>query len=206
MMFATPSRGSCSRVSFGPPPRVCQIGGPWPVSQLAPQRPFAGYGTRKRRGAGPAMYVIDKLDKVVELSDLPWSSVGAPCPVILAGEHCLSIAYFLQDTPADWDGTTIRVVGPDTPGEPAAIVRFVPPYASTFGPPNDEAFAGHPLAKKGRIHTAPSRCSTPPGSAPSRRLTLEQLQPFRTPHGRRRATFRAMPAFATTSTTRSTSL
>jgi hypothetical protein len=28
-------------------------------------------------------------------------------------------------------------------------VRFVRPYASMFGPPNDEAFAGHPLAERG---------------------------------------------------------
>lgn len=95
------------------------------------------------------MYVVDKHDKVVELRDLPQSSVGAPCPVILAGEHSLTVAYLLQDTPADWDGTTVRVVGVDTPGEPAAIVRFVRPYASMFGPPNDEAFAGHPLAERG---------------------------------------------------------
>ena len=34
-------------------------------------------------------------------------------------------------------------------GEPAAIVRFTLPRASSFGPPNDEAFAGHPLAARG---------------------------------------------------------
>lgn len=94
-------------------------------------------------------YVVDERDSVIELHDLPQSSVGAPCPIVLAGEHSLAVAYFPQDTPADWDGTTVRVVGPGTSGEPAIIVRFARPYASMFGPPNDEAFAGHPLAARG---------------------------------------------------------
>ena len=95
------------------------------------------------------MYVIDHQDRVVELSDLPQSSVGAPCPVVLAAEHLLSVGFFVEDTPSDWDGTSVRVVGPDSLGEPAAVVRFERPYASFFGPPNDEAFSGHPLAARG---------------------------------------------------------
>jgi hypothetical protein len=105
-------------------------------------------GEASEQGA-PTMYVIDKRDMVVELRDLPQSSVGAPCPVVLVGEHCLSVAYFVQNAPPGWDGTTVRVVGHETPGEPASIVRFIRPYASLFGPPNDEAFAGHPLAERG---------------------------------------------------------
>jgi hypothetical protein len=68
---------------------------------------------------------------------------------VLAGEGRLSVVYYVQEAPTDWDGTSVRVVGPDTPGEPAAIVRFVRPHASMFGPPNDEAFSGHPLARRG---------------------------------------------------------
>src|SRR4051812_7108799 len=96
-----------------------------------------------------AMYVVDAKDKVVKLNDLPQSSVGAPCPVVLAGEHALSVAYFLQDPPDAWDGKTVRVVSPETSAEPAAIVRFSGVYAHMFGPPNDEAFSGHPLAERG---------------------------------------------------------
>jgi hypothetical protein len=95
------------------------------------------------------VYAVDDRDRVVELTDVPRSSVGAPCPIVLAGEHSLLVAYYLQDTPPRWDGTTVRVVGVDAEGEPAAIVRFARPYASTFGPPNDEAFDGHPLADRG---------------------------------------------------------
>jgi hypothetical protein len=49
----------------------------------------------------------------------------------------------------EWDGSTIRVVGPSDAYEPIAIVRFNRCSAHLFGPPNDEAFAGHPLAKRG---------------------------------------------------------
>jgi hypothetical protein len=41
------------------------------------------------------------------------------------------------------------VVSPSSEGLPIAIVRFVHPYAHLFGPPNDEAFSGHPLASRG---------------------------------------------------------
>jgi hypothetical protein len=95
------------------------------------------------------MHVIDEHDEVLELHDLPQSSVGAPCPVVLAGDYGLCVVYLLEEAPSDWDGTTVRVVGPDTPGALAGIVRFVHPCASMFGPPNDEAFSGHPLAARG---------------------------------------------------------
>jgi hypothetical protein len=37
----------------------------------------------------------------------------------------------------------------NTAGEPVALVSFTQPYAHMFGPPNDEAFSGHPLASRG---------------------------------------------------------
>ena len=95
------------------------------------------------------MYNVDGQDKVVELKDLPQSSVGAPCPMILAGEHHVHIAYFLQSRPQDWDGKSARVVGEDSDGEPVALVELTGCYAHMFGPPNDEAFGGHPLAARG---------------------------------------------------------
>jgi hypothetical protein len=95
------------------------------------------------------MYSIDSKDTVVELTDVPQSSVGAPCPMILAGEHHLHLAYYLQDTPADWHGQSIRLVDENTIDEPVALVRFKRAYAHMFGPPNDEAFHGHPLAVRG---------------------------------------------------------
>jgi hypothetical protein len=95
------------------------------------------------------MYTVDDRDRVTELSDVPQSSVGAPCPLILASEQESLVAYFVQESPAAWDGKSVRVVATDSLGEPAALVRFLRMRATMFGPPNDEAFSGHPLAERG---------------------------------------------------------
>lgn len=95
------------------------------------------------------MYEVDKKDRVAELTNVPQSSIGAPIPVVLSDEHTTTLAYYVQETPGDWDGTTVRVVGPAGASDAIAIVRFEHCYVSMFGPPNDEAFAGHPLAGRG---------------------------------------------------------
>jgi hypothetical protein len=95
------------------------------------------------------MYSIDNQDTVAERTDLPQSSVGAPCPVVLSGEHFLHLAYYVEQREEGWDGSTVRVVGEHSGGEPCALVRFARATAHMFGPPNDEAFAGHPLAEPG---------------------------------------------------------
>lgn len=41
------------------------------------------------------------------------------------------------------------MVSADSPDEPIAVVEFEGPAAHIFGPPNDEAFEGHPLAERG---------------------------------------------------------
>ncbi len=94
------------------------------------------------------MYQVDDQDTVKELSDLPQSSVGAPIPIIVEDEHRTFVAYYVEQRDPDWDGTTVRVVGPDSDDELVAIVKFNA-YATMFGPPNDEAFSGHPLAARG---------------------------------------------------------
>jgi hypothetical protein len=94
------------------------------------------------------MYSVDELDQVIELGGAPQSSVGAPLPLVLANENRLSLAFFVEDRDPAWDGTTVRVVSSES-AEPAAIVTFDRVEASYFGPPNDEAFAGHPLAARG---------------------------------------------------------
>lgn len=95
------------------------------------------------------MYTVDDRDRVVELKDVPQSDVGAPCPLVLASEGKLIVVYYVSNPPEGWDGTTATVVDPNTSAEPAAIVRFSRVTASMFGPPNDEAFSGHPLAGRG---------------------------------------------------------
>ncbi|HKA18737.1 MAG TPA: hypothetical protein VKN18_10625 [Blastocatellia bacterium] len=94
------------------------------------------------------MYSVDENDKVIELSPIPQCSVGAPLPVVLSDEHRLLLAYLIEPTDPGWDGTTVRIVTPNSE-EPVALVEFDRHYAHMFGPPNDEAFRGHPLAARG---------------------------------------------------------
>lgn len=95
------------------------------------------------------MYIVDDLDRVQELTDLPQSSGGAPLPVVVAVERALAVAYIVEDRDPNWDGRSVRVINAQTPGEHVAIVEFQRPLAHQFGPPNDEAFHGHPLADRG---------------------------------------------------------
>ena len=95
------------------------------------------------------MYSVDEKDRVVPITDIPRSSVGSPIPIVLSDEFVTVVAFYLQNTPEGWDGTWVRVVSADTEREPVALVRFSLCYAFMFGPPNDEAFAGHPLAGRG---------------------------------------------------------
>jgi len=88
-------------------------------------------------------------EKVAPLEGFPQSSVGAPCPAIVATEHSLVVIFYVEEAEPTWDGTGVRMVGMDSSEELAATVTFERPSVHTFGPPNDEAFAGHRLASKG---------------------------------------------------------
>ena len=94
------------------------------------------------------MYTSNGKDCVIPLNDIPQSSVGAPLPIVTADEHQAAVAFYRQETPHDWAGSSVRVVD-YTSDEPWAIVVFGGCYALMFGPPNDEAFNGHPLASRG---------------------------------------------------------
>ena len=63
------------------------------------------------------MYEFDGEDRVVKLAELPQSSVGAPCPVVLSDEHSTVLAYYLQDISAGKESTGVRVVDPESSGE-----------------------------------------------------------------------------------------
>ena len=95
------------------------------------------------------MYEIDEKDSVRELPNVPQSSIGAPIPLVLSDDHRAVLAYYIEEKQPGWDGTAIRVVTPSQSEEPIAIITFKFCYAHMFGPPNDEAFAGHPLAVRG---------------------------------------------------------
>ena len=95
------------------------------------------------------MYTVDQLDRVEELRDVPQSDVGAPLPAVVADDGRVFLAYRVHTPDPNWDGRTARSVGPSSENEAVALVTFVHPYAHFFGPPNDEAFHGHPLASRG---------------------------------------------------------
>ena len=86
---------------------------------------------------------------MLPLQDVPQSSIGAPLPCALADEGRVVLAYYLQTHEPGWDGTWVRIVDPAGSDEPIAILRFNGAHAHMFGPPNDEAFDGHPLSSRG---------------------------------------------------------
>ncbi len=94
------------------------------------------------------MYEVDDRDVVVPLEGVPRSSVGAPEPLLIADESCVVLAYYLEDNSCPWTRIP-RIISPIDSDEPLAIVRF-DGHKHMFGPPNDEAFSGHPLASRGR--------------------------------------------------------
>jgi len=94
-------------------------------------------------------YTVDERDTVQPLAEFPQSSVGAPTPIVIASEQALFVAFYLEQRDPNWDGTSCKVVTSDTNDEPVAVVRFSGASAHFFGPPNDEAFGGHPLSARG---------------------------------------------------------
>jgi hypothetical protein len=92
------------------------------------------------------MYEVDERDRVVPLEGVPRSSTGAPVPLVFADQSRVVLAYYMTPT-RPWTGTP-TIIDQFNSDEPIAIIRF---YAAThmFGPPNDEAFQGHPLASRG---------------------------------------------------------
>jgi hypothetical protein len=86
------------------------------------------------------MYEADERDRVLQVDDLPWPEGGAPGPLVFASEHTVWLAYYVAP---GW-----RETAGDS-GDRVALVRFRSPRAHFFGPPNDEAIDGHPLARRG---------------------------------------------------------
>lgn len=71
--------------------------------------------------------------------------------MLIADEHSLRIAFYVEEgqlTP-EWSQVSVRPAAQNDSGDLCAVVRFSQVYAHMFGPPNDEAFAGHPLASRG---------------------------------------------------------
>jgi hypothetical protein len=93
------------------------------------------------------MYQVDEKDKVVPLEGVPQGSVGSPRPLVLASEGRVVLAYYVVSPEILQlpEGVRGRTIG----DEPFSVVLLRRCSAHMFGPPNDEAFAGHPLASRG---------------------------------------------------------
>ena len=57
------------------------------------------------------MYSVDKQDRVVELKDVPPSSAGAPCPILICDERRTLLAYLVQEKPYVFDGRVLTDAG-----------------------------------------------------------------------------------------------
>ena|SRR2546427_9033894 len=89
------------------------------------------------------MYPVDDKDSVVEITSAPKLCPGAPCPMVLCDERSLILSYMI------FEKVPVPLPRFADPFEKWAIVEFHRPQAHMFGPPNDEAFSGHPLASRG---------------------------------------------------------
>lgn len=54
------------------------------------------------------MYAVDERDRVIELKDVPQSSVGAPLPVVLSDEFKILLAYIAEESSPGGTDLTVR--------------------------------------------------------------------------------------------------
>lgn len=94
------------------------------------------------------MYSVDERDRVIELKNVPQSSIGAPMPVVLSDETIILLAYFIQEKPSNQMGSLVHTAS-TTISESLALIEFNSYCSFMFGAPNDEAFSGHPLESRG---------------------------------------------------------
>ena len=95
------------------------------------------------------MYSIDARDTVRPFLAAPPCSAGAPCPLVLADDTGVLIAYYGDPPHPSSPIATPQAVDPATSAFPVVIAVFASPRAHMFGPPNDEALSGHPMASRG---------------------------------------------------------
>ena len=79
----------------------------------------------------------------------PWNT-GAPLPQLLVNDHRALLMFLVNVPDPSWDGSYATVKDPASAlPESLALVEFKRCISAKLGSPNDEVFAGHPLAGKG---------------------------------------------------------
>ncbi len=97
------------------------------------------------------MYSIQN-DVAVEIDDVPLPDSGAPLPHLYATESEIQIAYYVSESDSRWKVRQVKLWSDSdelVAEDCFAVVTCNAIYAHFFGPPNDEAFSGHPLSEKG---------------------------------------------------------
>lgn len=81
--------------------------------------------------------------------EVPQCGVGAPLPHVFANEDVFIFAYRVQTPKQPWVRNFLRSVAPTTKDEHVAVLTAERCLVFQFGPPNDEAIAGHRLYSLG---------------------------------------------------------
>ena len=95
------------------------------------------------------MRLIGDNEVAVWIEDVPECLRRAPCPVLIAREGRVNVAYFFENEPPEgWDGQNARVIREDTEDLDCCILSFsgVTEHLFYRGGGNDR---GHPLEDKG---------------------------------------------------------
>lgn len=78
-----------------------------------------------------------------------WSP-GAPLPQLLVNDNRALLIFLVHAADPSWDGTYATLKDPASERrESLALVEFKHCISAKLGSPNDEVFAGHPLAGRG---------------------------------------------------------
>jgi hypothetical protein len=95
------------------------------------------------------MYSVDDRDRVLAVPQLPKPDVGAPCPVVVADQFTLVLAYYVSaPPPADWDGIP-REITSDSTAESAALITLSGCRTYIQTEITDATIEGHPLYERG---------------------------------------------------------
>ena len=94
--------------------------------------------------------------RLVRLTDIPQSCIGAPLPCMLCGSEFSFLLYITQEPDPTWDGTQPpRLITAEDRTHTWAVIRFDGAYEHRIGGPNDEGLHEQPLYKHGlRCHDA----------------------------------------------------
>src|ERR1039457_2470863 len=98
------------------------------------------------------LYTPDERDTVFEAANLPPPVNGAPLPTVLATEHRLLLAYYINlwlPEPASNKRLSMPVLVHQSSLGSIAVVDFRRPATFFSLPVSDETFDGHPLAFRG---------------------------------------------------------